>query len=80
MPAPVERHKTSFNVFSEHSNASWRRLCSKKVILAYHRLFVLLFITNKAKVLTLFSNKSYHNTSIYVINKKKYDCTLHLTY
>ena len=44
------------------------------------RLFILQFISNKTKVLTLFWDASYHNTSIYHINKKKCDTTLQLTY
>ena len=35
------------------------------------RLFILQFISNKTKVLTVFLDESYHNTSIYHINKKK---------
>ena len=34
------------------------------------------FISNKTKVLTLFWDESYHNTSVYNINKKKYKSTL----
>ena len=44
------------------------------------RLFILQFISNKTKVLTLFWDESYHNTSIYHINKKNYNKTLQLTY
>ena len=43
-------------------------------------LFILQFISNKTKVYTLFWDESYHNTSIYHINKKKYNTTLQLTY
>ena len=39
--------------------------------LAPHRLFILQFISNKTKV-TLILDESYHNTSIYHINKNKY--------
>ena len=37
-------------------------------------------ISNKTKVLTLFLDESYHNTSIYHINKKKYKyyCTANI--
>ena len=49
MPTLVKSHKTSFNVFSKHSNASWRHLSTKKGILAYNRLLILQFISNKNK-------------------------------
>ena len=51
----------------------------KKGILAPPRLFILQFISNKTKVLTLFWDESYHNTSIYHINKKKYNSEYYLT-
>ena len=41
---------------------------------------MLQFISNKTKVLTLFWNEGYHNTSIYHINKTNYNTTLQLTY
>ena len=44
------------------------------------RLFIKQFISNKTKVLTLFWDEGYHNTSIYHTNKKKYNTTLQLTY
>ena len=44
------------------------------------RLFILQFISNKTKVLTLFWDESHHNTSINYMNKKKYNTTLQLTY
>ena len=40
------------------------------------RLFILQFISNKTKVLLLFWDESYHNPSIYHINKKTYNTTL----
>ena len=52
----------------------------KKGILAPPRLFILQFISKKTKVLALFWDESYHNTSIYHLNKKKYNTTLQLTY
>ena len=36
-------------------------------------------ISSKTKVLTLFWNESYHNTSSYHVNKKNYNTTLQLT-
>ena len=63
-------HKNNFNVFSKYSNASKRHLFTKKGILAYPRLFVLQFISNKNKVLICYRDGSYHNTSIYLIHKK----------
>ena len=36
------------------------------------RLFIMQFISNKMKVLTLFWDESYHNTSSYHVNKKEY--------
>ena len=44
------------------------------------RLLILQLISNKTKALTLFLAESYHNTSIYHINKKNYNTTLQLTY
>ena len=44
------------------------------------RLFSLQLISNKTKALTLFWDESYHNTSIYHINRQIYDTTLQLTY
>ena len=44
------------------------------------RLFILQLSSNKTQVLTLFWDESYHSTSIYHINKKKYNTTLQLTY
>ena len=43
-------------------------------------LFILQFISNKTEVLTLLLDESYHITSIYHINKQKYNTTLQLTY
>ena len=43
------------------------------------RLFILQFIFNKTKVFTLLWDESYHNISIYHINKKKYNSTVQLT-
>ena len=43
-------------------------------------LFILQFISYKTKVLTLFWDESYHNTSSYHVNKKKYNTSLQLTY
>ena len=43
-------------------------------------LFILQFICNKTKALTLFWGESYHNTSIYHIKKKNYNTSLQLTY
>ena len=51
-----------------------------KGFLAPPMLFILQFISNKTKLLTLFWDESYHNTSIYHINKKNYNTTLQLTY
>ena len=48
------------------------------MILVPPRLFILQFISNKTKVLTLFWDVSYHNTPIYHINKKNYNTTLQL--
>ena len=45
-----------------------------------HRQFILQIISNKAKLLSLFLDESYHNTSIYHINKKTNHTTLQLTY
>ena len=42
-------------------------------------LFILQFISNKTKVLTLLWDKRYHNTSIYHINKKNCNTTLQIT-
>ena len=39
------------------------------------RLFILQFISNQTKVLTLFWDESYHNTSINHIAKKNYNTT-----
>ena len=73
MPTPVKRYKTSFNVFSKHNIASLRHLYTKKGILAntmLPRLFCSLFLI-KTKVFILFWNDSSHNTSIYLMKKKK---------
>ena len=42
------------------------------------RLFILQLVSNKAKALTLYWDESYHNTSIFHINKKQYHTTLQL--
>ena len=38
------------------------------------------YLLIKTKALTLFWDESYHNTSIYHINKKKYNTSVQLTY
>ena len=50
-------------------------LCTKKGILANPRLFVLKLISNKKQLLILILDKSYHNTSISIVNmsKQKYN-------
>ena len=70
---PIKRHRTVLMYFLNIETLHDVIYIQNKGFLAPSMLFILQFISNKTKVLTLFWDESYHNTSIYHINKKNYN-------